>query len=176
MTTASVSGAASHDAAPERDPRRDAVRDLEGAFSLLFTQLRHAYAQASEAVSPGMIPGTFKVFTVINQIGPVSASTLAERMTTDKGMISRSVAELEGLGLIERTPDATDGRIRLISVTPFGQERLRAIRFPFIDRLEDALSEWPMESIERLSGLLGALANNIIPQTDFRGAAPDAPR
>jgi DNA-binding MarR family transcriptional regulator len=177
MTSNSGSTAAAHDAAAvEQDPRHEAVRDLEGAFSLLFSQMRRAYAQAAEAVSPGLLPGTFKVFTVIDQTGPVTASTLAERLDTDKGGISRAVTELESLGLIERTSDPNDARMRLISLTPFGRERLQAVRYPFVDRLEEATGEWQMESIERLSGLVRALAGNIIPMTDFSGAAPDAPR
>lgn len=153
--------AASHDAAGQ-DPRREAARELEGAFSLLFTQLRRSYAQAADTVSPGLLPGTFKVFTLLNQLGPVSASTLAERLNTDKGSISRAVAELEGLGLIQRELDPDDARIRLISITPFGHERLRIVRYPFVDRLEQATSEWTLESMERLSGLVQALASTIV--------------
>jgi hypothetical protein len=61
MTTSRDFEAASQPgAASQSDERRDAVRQLESAFSLLFTQLRRAYAQAAEAVSPGMMPGTFR--------------------------------------------------------------------------------------------------------------------
>jgi len=165
MTTSRDFGVAPHSgAAPKSgDDRQEAVRQLESAFSLLFTQLRRAYAQAAEAVSPGMMPGTFKVLTVIDHIGPVSASTLAERMEQDKGLISRAVTELEGLGLIERTPDPTDGRIRLITLSALGHERYDSVRFPFVDRLEAAMNAWPIESIERLTGLLQALASGIVP-------------
>ena len=38
----------------------------------------------------------------------------------DKGQISRTVRELEGLGLIARTPDPEDGRSSLLSPTPEG--------------------------------------------------------
>ncbi|GAA3766141.1 hypothetical protein GCM10022240_18300 [Microbacterium kribbense] len=165
MTTAD---AAEHAPAAGADPapggHREAVRELESAFTLLFTQLRRAYAQAADAVSPGMLPGTFKVLTMIDQIGPVSASTLAERMEQDKGLISRAVTELEGLGLIERTPDPADGRIRLISLSAPGRERYEAVRFPFVDQLEGAMIEWPLASIERLTGLLRALATTIVPR------------
>jgi DNA-binding MarR family transcriptional regulator len=161
--TARVAPIPGPDAAAPADGRREAVRQLESAFSLLFTQLRRAYAQAAQAVSPGMLPGTFKVLTVIDHIGPVSASTLAERMEQDKGLISRAVTELEGLGLIERTPDPADGRIRLITLSPFGHERYDAVRFPFVDRLESAMDEWPLASIERLTGLLEALASGVTP-------------
>ncbi|MEQ6897720.1 MarR family winged helix-turn-helix transcriptional regulator [Microbacterium sp. KR10-403] len=174
MITPSRSEATPDGAASEQDPRRDAARDLEGAFSLLFTQLRRSYAQAADTVSSGLLPGTFKVFTVIDKIGPVSASTLAERMDVDKGGISRAVTELENLGLIERELDPCDARVRLISVTPFGNERLQIVRYPFVDRLEQATAEWTVESMERLSTLVQALAATIItPQED--DAAPDAP-
>ncbi|WEG09714.1 MarR family winged helix-turn-helix transcriptional regulator [Microbacterium horticulturae] len=175
MISPSRSEATPDGAASGQDPRHDAVRDMEGAFSLLFTQLRRSYAEAAEGVSPGLLPGTFKVFTVIDQIGPVSASTLAERLNTDKGGISRAVTELEGLGLIERELDPDDARIRLISVTPLGSERLQTVRFPFVDRLEQATNGWSLESMERLSGLVRALASTIIrPRED--DAAPDDPR
>ncbi len=38
--------------------------------------------------------------------------------------MSRSVAELEDLGLVERTADAADGRIKLITVTAEAKSRL----------------------------------------------------
>lgn len=161
--TARVQPISEPDAAAPADHRHEAVRQLESAFSLLFTQLRRAYAQAADAMSPGMLPGTFKVFTVIEHVGPVSASTLAERMEQDKALISRAVTELESLGLIERTPDPTDGRIRLITLTAHGRERYEAVRFPFVDRLDEAIADWPLGSIERLTGLLQALATAIVP-------------
>jgi len=174
MITSSRSEVAPDGAASGQDPRRGAARDLEGAFSLLFTQLRRSYAQAADTVSPGLLPGTFKVFTVIDKIGPVSASTLAERMDVDKGAISRAVTELENLGLIERELDPGDARVRLISITRLGDERLQAVRYPFVDRLEQATSEWTLESMERLTDLVQALASTIItPQEDRE--APDAP-
>jgi DNA-binding MarR family transcriptional regulator len=160
---APAEGAATGDAAGE-DPRRLAVRSLEGAFSQLFTQLRRVYAQAAEAVSPGMMPGTFKVFTVIERMGSVTVSTLAERMDSDKSLISRSVSELEGLGLIERTADPSDGRIRLISITALGRSRLESVRYPYMDRLGDVLDEWPVEQIDRLTVLVQALASGEVPE------------
>ncbi|WP_417561776.1 MarR family winged helix-turn-helix transcriptional regulator [Microbacterium sp.] len=160
---APVEGAAA-DAADLEETRRLAVRSLEGAFSQLFTQMRRAYAQAAEVVSPGMMPGTFKMFTVIERMGSASVSGLAERLDVDKSMISRSVSELEGLGLVERTADPDDGRIRLISITALGRERLESVRYPYLDRLGDVLSEWPLEQIDRLSVLLLALASGEAPR------------
>ena len=41
-----------------------AVRGLEGAFGELMGEFRRFYTQAAESVSPGMLPGTFKVWPI----------------------------------------------------------------------------------------------------------------
>jgi DNA-binding MarR family transcriptional regulator len=138
--------------------RREAVRGLEGAFGELMGEFRRVYAQAAEVVSPGMLPGTFKVLSSIQRAGSISVSGLAERLTADKGQVSRSVSELEDLGLVERTADAADGRIKLITVTDEGQARLELARQPYEGRLSEVLADWPIDSIEKLTELLHALA------------------
>jgi len=143
--------------------RREAVRGLEGAFGELMGEFRRVYAQAAEVVSPGMLPGTFKVLSSIQRAGEISVSGLAERLTTDKGQVSRSVSELEDLGLVERTADAADGRIKLITLTDEGKSRLEKARLPYEGRLSEVLADWPIDSIEKLTELLHALAAGEIP-------------
>ncbi len=151
-------------AASVTDQRRHAaVRDLEAAFAELMATLRHAYAQAAEVASPGMLPGTFKLLAVIDRTGPVTVSTLAERLGSDKGLISRTVTDLEDLGLVARRADATDGRIRLIAVTTLGRERLEAARVPYLTRMGEIIADWPLSSVERLTHLLRALAAGETP-------------
>lgn len=146
------------------DARRAAVSGLEGAFSEVFNQFRRMVAQAAERMSPGMLPATFKVLTTIDRNGPITLSALAERLTADKGQLSRSVSELEDLGFVARSADPRDGRVRLIEVTEVGRERLATARTPFEGRLGVVLQEWPIETIESLSDLLRALASGRIPQ------------
>lgn len=147
----------------EQDARREAVRGLEGAFGELMGEFRRIYAQAAESVSPGMLPGTFKVLSTIQRMGPVSVSGLAERLTADKGQVSRSVTELGALGLVERTTDAADGRIKLIALTAEGVARLDGARLPYEGRLHEVLADWPLESIEKFTELLHALAVGATP-------------
>lgn len=145
------------------DAHDAAVRDLEGAFALLFGRLRRLYADAATAVHPGMAPGTFKLFSAVARVAPVSLSALAEQTQSDKGLISRGVSELETLGLVERTADPADGRVRLIMVTPLGRERLAAVQAPHLDRLGEVLARWPLADVLRLTHLLEALANGDTP-------------
>ena len=150
------------------DERREAIDALEGSFSELVTVFRRLIAEAAETASPGMLPGTFKVLSAINRLGPITLSALAERLTADKGLTSRSVSELEGLGLVERTPDPLDRRSRLIAVTPLGIERLTAARAPHSGRLATALADWSVEDIRHAAVLLSALATGRAPGDDAR--------
>ncbi len=142
----------------DQTARQKAVLGLEGAFGELMGEFRRVYAQAAESVSPGMLPGTYKVLSTIQRLDSITVSGLAERMAADKGQVSRSVSELEDLGLVERTTDAADGRIKLITVTDEGRARIQRARQPYEGRLTEVLDDWPIDTIEKLTELLHALA------------------
>ena len=143
--------------ADTREARTEAVRVLEAEFGELINRFRKIIGENAERVSPGMLPGAYKVFTTIVRRESITLSALAEALMADKGQISRTVRELEQLGLIERTPDPEDGRSSLLSPTAFGLERLAQARAPQEGTLLNALEEWPLEDIRNLSRLLHAL-------------------
>ncbi|MFJ6654235.1 MarR family winged helix-turn-helix transcriptional regulator [Microbacterium sp. NPDC091313] len=145
------------------EERSDAIRSLESSFSELIGVFRRMMTQAAETASPGMLPGTFKVLSHLNRLGPATLSVLSERLEADKGLISRSVSELEGLGFVERTADPDDRRSRVIAVTPLGQERLEAAREPHAGRLRESLVDWSTSDIHHAAALLHALASGTAP-------------
>ncbi|MDF2046813.1 MULTISPECIES: MarR family transcriptional regulator [Microbacterium] len=148
------------------DERREAVQALEASFSELMTVFRRFVSEAAERVSPGMLPATFKALSVVSRFGPLTLSALAERLTADKGFLSRAISELEDLGLVTRAPDPNDGRSRLISVTELGHQRLADARAPHESRLFEALADWSVDDIQHLSTLLHALAVGEVPASD----------
>lgn len=149
----------------ENDPAlAAAVQRLEGAFSGVMIQFRRYYADAAETASPGLLPSSFKALAALHRGGPTTLSQLAEKLTADKGLMSRQISELEQLGFVERTPDPGDRRIRLISVTELGRERLRAAREPYHREMTRILSDWPIESIDQLASLLQALSAGQRPE------------
>ncbi len=143
--------------------RTAAVRALESQFGELIGQFRRLISEAAERVSPGMLPGAYKVFTTIVRRESLTSSALAEILMTDKGQISRTVRELEALGLIERTPDPADGRSSLLSATAEGTARLAAARVPNEGALQQSLIAWDIADIERLTTLLHALTTGTRP-------------
>jgi len=146
-----------------REARTDAVRALEAQFSELIRHFRRIITENAHRVSPGMLPGAYKVFTTIVSRKSVTQATLAEDLLVDKGQLSRTVRELESLGLVERSPDPRDGRSSLLSPTALGLERLTAARLPQEDLLLRNLEDWPEEEIRSLTRLLHALTTGVRP-------------
>ncbi|MER7798283.1 MarR family transcriptional regulator [Microbacterium sp. NPDC096154] len=145
------------------DEREQAIRAVEVEFSELVTHIRRIIMRNAERVAPGMLPGAYKVFTTIADTGPLTASAIAERLLIDKGQLSRTIRELEDLGLIVRTPDPSDRRAHLLDATPDGRRRLDEARAPQEHGLARALEQWDVADVRRLADLLHALANEQVP-------------
>ncbi|KTR76333.1 transcriptional regulator [Microbacterium oxydans] len=153
------------DDADTPEARAEAVRALEAEFGELITHFRRVITENANRVSPGLLPGAYKIFTTIARCEQVTVSALSERMLMDKGQVSRTVRELEDLGLIERTPDPADGRSSLLELTPLGTERLSAARLPQEGMLLRTLQEWSLADIGNLTRLLHALGAGVTPRT-----------
>ncbi|GAB3147840.1 MarR family transcriptional regulator [Microbacterium neimengense] len=147
------------------EERTEAVRALEAQFSDLIGQFRRVISENAHRVSPGLLPGAYKVFTTIARHETVTQATLADHLLLDKGQLSRTVRELEALGLITRSPDPADGRSSLLSPTEYGMERLAAARAPQEGVLVRALESWDVSDIDNLRRLLQALMAGINPDT-----------
>ncbi len=147
----------------DREARTDAVRALEAEFGELIHQFRRLIAENAERMSPGMLPGSYKIFTTIVRRESITLSGLAEAVMADKGQVSRAVRELEERGFVARTPDPADGRSSILSPTPLGLERLAAARAPQESTLVSALDAWELEDIHQFTNLLRALRERTPP-------------
>ena len=145
------------------EARTEAVRALEAEFGDLINRIRKILADNADRLSPGMLPGAYKVFTTIVRRESVTLSALAEALIADKGQISRTVRDLEELGLVTRTPDPSDGRSSLISPTPEGLARLEVARGPQEHTLLERLDAWSIDEIHSLTRLLHALSTGEAP-------------
>jgi DNA-binding MarR family transcriptional regulator len=63
----------------------------------------------------------FPLLVGIERFGPIGVVEMADRVGRDYTTVSRQVAKLESLGLIERRGNATDRRVREAVVTPKGK-------------------------------------------------------
>ncbi|WP_432869132.1 MarR family winged helix-turn-helix transcriptional regulator [Microbispora rosea] len=93
-------------------------------------------------------------------------AALAESIGADKTRIISVLDDLQRRGLIERSPDPADRRVRLLSITPEGR-RLRDAAQAGIRRMEERLlSRLPDDDKEAFVRVLRVLA--ALPSQEFR--------
>jgi DNA-binding MarR family transcriptional regulator len=69
----------------------------------------------------------FPLLVVIDKFGPIGVVDLADRVGRDYTTVSRQIAKLESLDLVERKADAKDRRIRETAISPKGKLMTRAV-------------------------------------------------
>ena len=70
----------------------------------------------------------YSVLTALDDTPVRTQAALAEAIGADKSRIIGTLDELQRAGLIERTPDPDDRRVRLLSITAQGGRVRRAVR------------------------------------------------
>lgn len=87
----------------------------------------------------------------------VRATELADTFAVHKSTVSRGLAALEQLGLVERLPDPSDGRARLVRLTADATQRVEDVRQRRHEALASVLEDWKPEDMTALAQLLDRL-------------------
>ena len=142
------------------------VAEIEQELSLLFRRARSASMGMARRVHPDLDAAGYALISQIDLGTPpgstgVRASDVAAALGLDKSTVSRGIAQLERIGLIERVPDPDDGRARLLRLTDDGAERFGAIRAQRRAEFEAILERWDTGDLEHLAKLLHRLNTDI---------------
>ncbi|MGI6879852.1 MarR family winged helix-turn-helix transcriptional regulator [Microbacterium sp. gxy059] len=151
---------------PTDDERIEAIRSVEAGLSSVFAQFRRLVKEQADRIAPGMHPATYKMFWAIAREAPVTASRLGDVLEMDKAQVSRGIRYLEENGLVERTPDPSDGRVLAISVTEEGARRLADVRPSPRHTLYRRVSGWSLEDLRTLGVLLDELTRRDDDEAD----------
>ncbi|KAF1044046.1 MAG: Transcriptional repressor MprA [Herbaspirillum frisingense] len=116
-----------------------------------------------------------KMLVHIGRNGPVRSTDLAEAFGFAPRTITEAVDGLERDGLVERTADPADRRVKHISLTGLGKEVLcssEPVRNRFGQRLFEALDQ---DETHQLAQLLGKLNSRLAEmEVEYSGAAQAA--
>jgi DNA-binding MarR family transcriptional regulator len=138
------------------DPHESFVR-LEREIGLLLRRSRAISARLAGELHPDLDGAAYGLLALLQDIGPLRASALVTRLGLDKSTVSRQVASLVDLGLVDRAPDPADGRAQVLTASPEGSARLSRIREARRARWERDMSDWPQDDVARLGDLLARL-------------------
>ncbi|MDE1146081.1 MAG: MarR family winged helix-turn-helix transcriptional regulator [Azospirillaceae bacterium] len=116
----------------------------------------------------------FPLLVRIGLRGPIGVVELAELAGRDHSTVSRQVAKLESLGLVDRRAGASDARVREAVVTPAGQAMVDTIGQARNRLYTAALADWTEEEKVTLTRLLRRLADRAKAWSENGGGDPEA--
>jgi len=116
--------------------------------------------QEAAAEETGLTPTSTAALASIERFGPLTPSELAEIERVKRPTVTRTLANLEAAGLVERASDPDDGRSSVVAVNAAGRERLRQLRSrknAYLARRMRGLPAADVETLERAAEILDRL-------------------
>ncbi len=134
--------------------RTISTTDLAHRLRPVITRLARRMRQQAAA---DLSPTQGAALATIDCHGPLTPSELAMREQIQRPTATRVLGRLEESGLIARTPDPSDRRSSLVSITPAGSELLFAVRDrkdAYLAQRLDRLSPEELAALDRAAGIL----------------------
>jgi DNA-binding MarR family transcriptional regulator len=103
----------------------------------------------------------FPLLVGIERFGPIGVVALAEGSGRDHTTVSRQVAKLVELGLVERRPSAVDARVHQAVVTKAGRRMTDALAAARQRLAAPVLAKWSEKDLETLVRLLRRFVDGI---------------
>jgi DNA-binding MarR family transcriptional regulator len=132
----------------------EAFVQLEREIAFLLRRSRAISSRLAAELHPDLDGAAYGLLALLQDGGPLRASDLVARLGLDKSTVSRQVATLVNLGLVDRAADPDDGRAHVLTPSVEGSARLARIRDARRARWEDDLGHWPVEDVATLAELL----------------------
>jgi len=135
----------------------DPFRAVESELAMLMRRSHAISRQLARTVHPDVDPSASPLLARIAKTPDVRASELAALFGVGRGTMSRQLARLDELGLIERRADPDDSRGQLIRLTERGTRRSEDVRATGRAFLRTALRDWSDEDTALLAAQLARL-------------------
>jgi DNA-binding MarR family transcriptional regulator len=138
-----------------------ALRDLAELIAAAARNpgVRERIGRAADAPITG---ASLVALRIIARTDPATTSHVARRLGLDLSTASRQIRPLEHAGLVARTPDPTDRRVALLSLTDAGSAVLTGIDDVICDAFAGALADWSEPDRAALAVLVRRLHTALV--------------
>ena len=139
------------------------LRELHGALIEIVGVMNQPQRDEAMVRAAGLAldRALFPLLVLVERLGPIGVVELADRVGRDYTTVSRQVAKLESLGLVDRHDSATDRRVRQAVVTKKGKamtDRVDAAR----ERMGLAIfANWEGQDVEDFVRLITKFAEDL---------------
>ncbi len=133
------------------------LTDAAAKLRLAIVRTSRRLRQEAAAETDGLTPTATAALASVERHGPLTPSELARIEAVKRPTVTRTLGCLERQGLIERTPDPSDGRSALVAINADGRERLRRLRGrknAYLARRMRKLDGADLEALERAAEIL----------------------
>ncbi|AYD01065.1 MarR family transcriptional regulator [Neorhizobium sp. NCHU2750] len=104
----------------------------------------------------------FPLLVIVERAGPIGVVELADRVGRDHTTVSRQIAKLEALGLVERRPGTSDRRVREAAATQDGKAMTLRIDQARERIARAVFSGWNPEEFDDMVRLMRKLADAMM--------------
>lgn len=133
------------------------MEDLDLQLSLLWRRARAINHQLSRSVHPDLETAAYGLLSVLLHEGQMRLTDLAKHIGVGKPSISRQIALLMTIGLVQKEDDPVDGRAQLIELTEAGREKMSSIQTGRQNAFHARLKNWDEAELASLATLLAKL-------------------
>jgi MarR family transcriptional regulator, lower aerobic nicotinate degradation pathway regulator len=99
----------------------------------------------------------YRLLAALEEFGPASQAALGRRTGIDRSDVVAALNELAARGFIKRSPDPDDRRRNVVTITPAGREKLRALHQVLAGIQDKLLAPLPAADRTKLIKLLTRL-------------------
>ena len=146
----------------------------------MFAFARTRWARFAEEVHPELrVPGMMILQTILRR-GPITATGVSGLLDMDKAMVSRQVAKLRSLGLIDAEGAESDRRATLLTASPAAHSAVDELQARIAEDYRARFAEWSSEELATLQGLLhrfnamAVVPESVTGQSRHQGAQSEA--
>ena len=131
---------------------QDLVRELLGVALAVRKRVRHALIERGHDLHPSHT-------AVIPNLPPAGLrlTELAERLRVSVQRAGQLVQELEDAGYLERAPDASDGRAKIVRYSARGRRLMQDVADVDAELWRDLTTRFGATAVERLADTIGAI-------------------
>jgi DNA-binding MarR family transcriptional regulator len=150
--------------------KKQQLRELHGAMLGLTAFMNRPQRDAVLLREAGIAldRALFPLLSGIERFGPIGVVDLADRAGRDHTTVSRQVAKLVSLGLVERRAGATDRRVHEAAITPKGRVMTDALDAARRRIAGPIVAKWSEKDFTDLVRLMTRLVDelNALPDDD----------
>ncbi|GAB3074097.1 MULTISPECIES: MarR family winged helix-turn-helix transcriptional regulator [unclassified Phycicoccus] len=145
---------------------RTPLGELEVELTRLLRRARSSQQRTASQVHPDLDASGYAVLVTVRDLaeagGGARGGDISDVLGLHKSTMSRNLAVLEELGLIERIPDPLDARARQVRLTAEGSRALEESFEGRRERLRQQLTTWETQDIAELARLLRLLNDTAV--------------